>query len=286
MSNFFKNINEMDQPYLIAEIGINHNGDIDIAKKLIDATNACGWHCAKFQKRNPDMCVPEDQKLIKRNTPWGEMTYLDYKHRIEFEKKEYDIINEYCNQKSLPWTVSVWDLDSLKFIEQYDIPFLKIPSAHITNNDLLAEVAKSNYPVIISSGMSTWKMVDTAVNILEKNGAEYAILHCNSTYPASHDELNLKVIPVMKERYGCLIGYSGHEYDLEPSVIAVSLGAKIIERHITLDHGMWGTDQQSSLEIHAIDLLRKRITGVASMLGKDEKYITKSEKKVIKKLRG
>ena len=286
MSNFFKNIKKISLPYLIAEIGINHNGDMSIAKKLIDATNACGWHCAKFQKRNPDICVPEEQKLIKRTTPWGEMTYIDYKYRVEFEKKEYDVIDEYCSSKSLPWTVSVWDLDSLRFIEQYDIPFLKIPSAHITNYDLLEEVAKSNYPVIISTGMSTWKMVDDAVNILEKNNTEYAILHCNSTYPAPHAELNLNVIPEMKKRYDCIVGYSGHEYDLEPSVIAVALGAQIIERHITLDHNMWGTDQQSSLEVHAMDLLHKRISNVHSMLGNIEKDIMESEKNVMAKLRG
>ncbi len=135
----------MEGAYLIAEIGINHNGDIDIAKRLIDAANACGWHCAKFQKRNPDVCVPEDQKSKMRNTPWGEMTYLEYKYKVEFEKTEYDIINQYCLEKPLPWTVSIWDIDSLNFIVDYDVPFIKIPSAHITNKELLTETAKSRY---------------------------------------------------------------------------------------------------------------------------------------------
>ena len=286
MSNFFKEIKKMNIPYLIAEIGINHNGSLDIAKKLIDATNACDWHCAKFQKRNPDVCVPEGQKSIKRNTPWGEMTYIDYKHKIEFEKEEYDLINKYCFEKPLPWTVSIWDIDSLNFIKDYDVPFLKIPSAHLTNDALLKEVAISGYPVIISTGMSTWKMIDSAVNILNSNNVEYAILHCNSTYPAPHNELNLNIIPEMKERYNCIIGYSGHEYDLEPSVMAVALGAQIIERHVTLDHKMWGTDQKSSLEVHAMDLLRKRIINIHSMLGSKNKIITKSENQVLKKLRG
>lgn len=287
MNNIFDYFKNNDnEPYLIAEIGINHNGDMNIAKKLIDATNACGWHCAKFQKRNPDICVPEHQKLIKRDTPWGEMTYIDYKYKVEFGEEEYNLIDKYCSEKSLPWTVSVWDLDSLEFIQNYDVPFLKIPSAHITNKRLLTEAAKSKISIIISTGMSTWQIVDSAVEILEKERSEYAILHCNSTYPAPHKELNLNVIPKMKERYKCTIGYSGHEYDLEPSVLAVALGAQIIERHITLDHNMWGTDHKSSLEVHAMDLLKKRLINVGDILGNNEKIITESEKPIMKKLRG
>jgi len=286
MKNFLDKIKSMQEPYLIAEIGINHNGDLDIAKKLIDATNACGWNCAKFQKRNPDICVPDHQKNIERDTPWGKMTYLDYKYKVEFEKKEYDIINSYCLDKSLAWTVSVWDLDSLEFIKDYEVPFIKIPSAHITNKELLIECSQSNIPLIISTGMSDWKIVDDAVNIIGKYTEQFAMLHCNSTYPAPHDELNLNVIPIMMDRYGCLVGYSGHEYDLEPSVLAATLGAQIIERHITLDHKMWGTDQGSSLEVHAMDLLRKRIKNVNSILGGESKVITESEKPVMKKLRG
>ena len=276
----------MDDPYLIAEIGINHNGDINIAKRLIDATSACGWHCAKFQKRNPDVCVPENQKLVKRNTPWGEMTYLDYKYKIEFGKEEYIYIDNYCREKAVSWSVSVWDFDSLEFIKNYNVPFIKIPSAKITNIELLRESAKLNIPIIISTGMSTWKIVDSAVETLERGNAKYAILHCNSTYPAPHKELNLNVIPAMKDRYNCIIGYSGHEHDLEPSVLAVALGAEIIERHVTLDHNMWGTDQKSSLEVHAMDLLKKRLNNISQILGDKEKKITDSEKLVINKLRG
>ena len=258
MSDFFKKISISDEPYLIAEIGINHNGDMNIAKKLIDATNACGWHCAKFQKRNPDICVPEHQKLLKRDTPWGEMTYIEYKYKVEFEKPEYDIIDDYCKVKPLSWTVSVWDHDSLNFIKNYSVPFIKIPSALITNLELISSAADTKIPIIISTGMSTWKIIDNAVNLLENKGCEYAILHCNSTYPAPINELNLNVIPTMKEKYNCPIGYSGHEFDLEPSVLAVAMGAEIIERHVTLNHNMWGTDHGSSLEVHAMDLLQKR----------------------------
>lgn len=275
-----------DEPFIIGEIGINHNGDLNIAKKLIDAINACGWHCAKFQKRNPDVCVPEHQKQIERDTPWGKMTYIDYKHKIEFGTIEYDIIEKYCSEKSLCWSASVWDIDSLKFVQNYDLPFIKIPSAHLNNKLLLEEAAKSNIPLIISTGMSNWEMIDDAIEIIGKITDNYAILHCNSTYPAPLSELNLNVIPVMKERYNCIVGYSGHEFNLEPSVIAVALGAQIIERHITLDHNMWGTDQSSSLEVHAMDLLKKRIKDVNKILGGKEKIITDSEKPFLKKLRG
>ena len=286
MSNFFKQLSLVNEPYLIAEIGINHNGDINIAKKLIDATNACGWHCVKFQKRTPDICVPEHQKLIGRDTPWGRMTYIDYKYKVEFEKIEYDLIDEYCSNKPLAWTASVWDIDSLDFIKKYDVPFIKIPSAHLTNKELIKEAVQSEIPIIVSTGMSDWKIVDQAVELICKYTNDFALLQCNSTYPAPIEELNLNVIPVMKERYGCVIGYSGHEFGLEPSVVAVTMGAQIIERHITLDHNMWGTDQKSSLEIHAMDMLIKRVKGVKVMLGKAEKGITESEKPILKKLRG
>ena len=186
----------------------------------------------------------------------------------------------------MDWSISVWDLDSLNFALKYDIPFIKIPSAHLTNHSLLEESANSNIPIIISTGMSDWNMVDKAVEIIGKRTSEFAVLHCNSTYPAPLDELNLNVIPVMKDRYDCIIGYSGHEYNLEPSVLAVALGAQIIERHITLDHNMWGTDQGSSLEVHAMDLLKRRIKDVGLILGGKEKIITDTEKPNLKKLRG
>jgi len=286
-SNIFQHLQDNpDDIYLIAEIGINHNGDIGIAKKLIDASHACGWNCVKFQKRNPDVCVPEDQKYIKRDTPWGEMTYIDYKYKVEFQEDEYNEIDRYCKEKPILWTTSVWDLDSLKFMSDYQVPFLKIPSAHLNNLSLIEECAQTGVPIILSSGMSDWKMIEDAINTLEKRGADYALLHCNSTYPAPHNELNLNVILEMKDRFDCIIGYSGHEYDLSPSSVAVTLGAKIIERHVTLDHKMWGTDQSASLEVHAMDLLRKRLVDIRIMLGNREKFITESEKKIIKKLRG
>ena len=285
-NNIFEKLkSNPDRIYLIAEIGINHNGDLDIAKKLIDASYACGWDCVKFQKRNPDVCVPEEQKNIKRSTPWGEMTYLEYKHRVEFEADEYNEINRYCKDKPIPWTVSIWDLDSLKFILDYDVPYIKIPSALITNLKLIEEAAKTKIPILISTGMSDWRMVDEAVEILEKEASSYAILHCNSTYPAPYDELNLDVILEMKNRYDCIIGYSGHEYGLLPSQIAATIGARIIERHVTLDHEMWGTDQSSSIEVLGMELLKKRVKDIVLIRGERDKIITESEKLKAKKLR-
>ena len=276
---------ELSDLYLIGEIGINHNGDMQLAKKMVDAVFACGWNCAKFQKRNPDLCVPEKQKQVQRDTPWGKMSYIDYKYKIEFEKEQYDYLDRYCREKPLDWTVSVWDLDSLSFALNYDLPFIKIPSAHLTNMELLEESSKSGQSIVLSTGMSTLEEIDSAVNILEKNPSDYVLMHCNSSYPSKHEDLNLRAIQLLKERYNCVVGYSGHEYDLEPTVLALSMGATIIERHITIDHNMWGTDQASSLEVHAMDLLRKRLSSIETILGKKEKIITDSEKPIREKLR-
>ena len=280
------NFNKLEKLYLIGEIGINHNGDVEIAKKLIDAVNACKWDCAKFQKRTPDICVPDHQKNVMRETPWGRIKYIDYKKKIEFEKKEYDQIDRYCGQKPIDWSASVWDHESLNFLLEYDIPFIKIPSAMMTNTDLLVESAKSGKPIIMSTGMSTLEEVDEAVNSLLRYSDNFVIMHTNSSYPTPTTELNLKLIPFLKDRYQCEVGYSGHEYDLEPTVLAVAMGAKVIERHITLSQEMWGTDQKSSLSVHAMNILRNRIENVEKMLGKGEKIVTESEKSVRKKLRG
>ena len=278
--------NLINNPYFIGEIGINHNGDIQIAKKLLDAVHACEWDCGKFQKRNPNISVPKKQKRIKRDTPWGKMTYIDYKHKIEFGNKDYDLIDQYCREKPLEWTMSVWDIDSLEFSLQYDLPFLKIPSAMLTNTELLKAASQSGAAILMSTGMSTLKEIDLAVNVLEKNTKSYALMHCNSSYPAKHEDLNINVIPMLRDRYDCIIGYSGHEYDLEPTVIAVSLGAIIIERHITLSHNMWGTDQKASLEVNAMSLLKKRIADIHKILGSKNKKVTDSEIPIREKLRG
>ena len=279
------NFQNLEKTYFIGEIGINHNGDLDITKKLIDAVHACGWDCAKFQKRNPDICVPEHQKSVIRDTPWGRMTYLEYKYKIEFGQSHYDYISKYSNEKPLDWSASVWDLDSLNFLMGYDIPFIKIPSALITDHQLVIESAKSGVQVIMSTGMSTIEEVDTVFNLISKHGKQPVLMHTNSSYPTPRKELNLSLIPFYKERYNCVVGYSGHEPDLEPTVIAVSLGAQVVERHITLSHELWGTDQKCSLEVMGMDKLRKRCIDIKSMLGSDKKIVTESELPIRKKLR-
>jgi N-acetylneuraminate synthase len=277
-----------NQPvYMIAEIGLNHNGDMQIAKKLIDASFATNWDCVKFQKRTPEICVPEHQREVMRDTPWGRMTYMDYRYRVEMEKEQYDYIDRYCREKPIAWTASFWDLKSLEFLLTYDIPFLKVPSAKLTEHNFLVEASKSGKTIILSTGMSTIEEIDAAVEILEKNcRGNYILMHTNSTYPAPPEDLNLRVISFLKDRYKCIIGYSGHEYDLEPTVLAVSLGASIVERHVTLDHNMWGSDQFASLEVHAMDMLKKRIKSIEPIMGDGIKKLTEKEMEVRKKLRG
>ena len=177
--------------YIIAEIGINHNGSIDTAKRLIDIAALSGCDAVKFQKRNPDVCVPEHQKNIPRDTPWGTMSYLDYKYRMEFGKEEYDIIDEYCKTKDIAWSASPWDMDSLAFLEQYDIPFIKMPSAMLTHEELMRGCARTGKKVIFSTGMSTIEEIDKAVEWVREEDCEFALLHCNSTYPTPFKDINL-----------------------------------------------------------------------------------------------
>jgi N-acetylneuraminate synthase len=277
---------QLKDPYFIGEIGINHNGDLGIAKKLIDAVIVCNWNCAKFQKRNPDKAVPEHQKSVPRDTPWGRMTYLEYKRRVELSESDYHEIDYYCREKLLPWTASVWDLDSLQFVLEYDVPFLKIPSAMLTNDELVSQAASSGKPLVVSTGMSELAEVDHAINLIMAKGKKPVVMHTNSSYPTPRTELHLSVIPVLKERYDCVVGYSGHESDLEPTVIAVALGARVVERHITLSHDMWGTDQKWSLEVLDMDTLRKRCAEVDAILGVPLKQVTPSEIETRRKLRG
>ena len=270
--------------HVIAEIGINHNGCLDTAKKLIDMAAVAGSDSVKFQKRNPDVCVPEHQKKVLRDTPWGTMSYLGYKKRVEFGKQEYDEIDVHCRQQDIEWSASPWDMDSLEFLAQYDIPYIKIPSAMLTNHELLKGARATGKKIILSTGMSTIEEIDQAVEILK--GSEFALLHCNSTYPAKLKELNLKCIQTLKERYGCEVGYSGHEFRLGTSVACVYLGATIIERHITLDRQMWGTDQLSSVEPQGLIKLVRGIRELEVSLGDGIKRVTESEKSIRKKLRG
>lgn len=280
-------VDENSFPYIIAEIGINHNGDIQIAKKLIDAANACGWDCVKFQKREPETAVPDAQKNVMRDTPWGRISYLEYKKKVEFGRTEYDYIDAYCREKPIAWTASPWDIPSLEFLMEYDLPFIKIASAGNADMELLELACKSGKPLLVSTGMSTLEELDVTVGLLEKySDGNYILLHTNSAYPTPASELNLRMITTLRDRYHCIVGYSGHEYDLEPTVVAVSLGAKVIERHVTLDHDMWGTDQAASLTVGAMAMMHGRVKDILLMLGDGKKAVTEREAEVRRKLRG
>ncbi len=272
--------------YIIAEIGINHNGSLDTAKRLIDIAALSGCDAVKFQKRNPDVCVPEHQKNVPRETPWGTMSYLEYKYKVEFGKEEYDQIDEYCKTKNIAWSASPWDMDSLAFLEQYDIPFIKVPSAMLTNEELMRGCAKSGKKVIFSTGMSTLEEIDQAVGWMREEDCEFALLHCNSTYPAPLEELNLQCIKTLKDRYNCEVGYSGHEFRLGTTVSSVYLGATIVERHITLDRTMWGSDHLASLEPQGLIKLVKGIRELEVALGDGVKRLYDGELPARKKLRG
>ena len=282
----------MKKVYIIAEIGINHNGDIDKAKKLIDIASAAGCDVVKFQKRNPDLCVPEDQKNIKRVTPWGEISYLDYKHKLEFGRSEYDELDMYCYKQGIKWTASPWDLDSVEFLKKYDLPFVKIASASLTDHKLIEECVKSFPKVIMSTGMSTEEEIDEAVNMLNLFKIKYnkeerfGLLHCNSSYPASLEDINLSAIKTLAKKYPNFdIGYSGHELTLGTTVASVYLGASIIERHITLDRNMFGTDQSCSVTPWGLFKLVSGIRELEVSYGDGELKVTDSEKEVLTKLR-
>jgi len=277
-------INNSENVYFIGEVGINHNGDINLAKKMILEAKKAGFSAVKFQKRNPEISTPENVKSKLRETPWGEMTYLDYKFRIEFEKKEYDEIDNYCRELEIDWFASCWDIDSLNFLLNYEPPVLKIASASITNKDLLIAHRDSMLPIIMSTGMSTPYEIHKAYTILKNN--DLAILHTTSTYPCPPEELNLNVIKTLIQQYpNNPIGYSGHESGLSTSIAAAVLGAKIIERHITLNRAMWGTDQAASLEPIGMQRLVGSINNIITALGDGKKKVYESEISIKEKLR-
>ena len=274
----------MKRTYIIAEIGINHNGSLEVAKNLIDAAASSGCDAVKFQKRNPDVCVPQHQKSKLRETPWGTMTYLDYKHKVEFGKEEYDEIDRYCKERNIEWSASPWDIDSLNFLMEYDIPWIKIPSAMITNEALMKASVNTGKKIIFSTGMSTYDEIDQAIEWL--SDSKYVMLHCNSTYPAPLEDLNLQCIQTLKDRYKCEVGYSGHEFRLGTSVAAIYLGATYIERHITLDRTMWGSDHMSSVEPQGLIKMVRGIRELEIAYGDGIKIVTKGELSPRKKLRG
>ncbi|OGS03966.1 MAG: N-acetylneuraminate synthase [Elusimicrobia bacterium RIFOXYA2_FULL_47_53] len=269
--------------YFIAEIGINHNGDVNIAKKLITVAAAAGCNAVKFQKRNPELCVPMSQRNLMRETPWGNMTYFEYRQRVEFGEKEFDEIDRYCKEVGITWLASAWDKDSVDFMEKYNTPCYKIPASKLTDDELLKYKRKQGRPMILSTGMSSLEQLDHAVEVLGKDNL--ILLHCCSAYPAKYEDLNLSLIPYLKERYQVPVGYSGHETGLPTSLAAMVLGACVIERHITLDRAMWGSDHAASLEPNGLNRLMRDIRLVERSMGEPVKRILPSEEPIIKRLR-
>jgi N-acetylneuraminate synthase len=273
-----------NQPtYVVAEIGINHNGDLEIARRLIDAAAHAGVDAVKFQKRTPELCVPADQRDLKRETPWGYVTYLAYREKVEFGEREFRAIDLHCREREVDWFASVWDEPSVDFMEPFHPQAYKVPSAAVTDASLLRHVRAKGRPIILSTGMSTMEEIDRAVGIL---GTENLLLmHATSTYPCEPEELNLRMIRTLRERFPCPVGYSGHEVGLTPTVVAVSLGACMVERHITLDRAMWGSDQAASVEPGGFERLVKYIRVTEASLGDGVKKVYPSEHASLRRLR-
>lgn len=276
-------VGEGEPCFVVAEVGINHNGDLDLVKKLIDAAMLAGCDAVKFQKRTPELCVPSDQKDVVRETPWGPMSYMEYRRRIELGEEAYSEIDRYCEEKGIGWFASCWDELSLEFIEQFNPICHKIASAFLTNDRFLRKVNSKGRPMILSTGMSTMKEIQHAVSLLDQD--RLLIAHCTSSYPCKREELNLQMIKTLREEFDCPIGYSGHEVGLQTTYGAVVLGACFVERHITLDRAMWGSDQAASVEPWGFMRLVRDIRAIEAALGDGIKRVYESEKPQIQRLR-
>jgi len=271
-----RRVGDGERTFVIAEIGINHNGSLEHAKRMIDGAVLAGCDAVKFQKRTPEVCVPRDQWLIERDTPWGRMTYIDYRHRVEFTRQQYEQIDRHCKERDIQWSVSCWDEYAVEFMEYFDVPFYKAASASLTDIPLLQAMQKTGRPLIISTGMSTMVEIEHAVASL--NPASLLIAHATSSYPCPPTELNLRMIETLRRLYPTIpIGYSGHETGLTTTWTAVALGASFVERHITLDRAMWGTDQAASVEIGGLMRLVSNIRDVELALGDGVKRVYDSE---------
>jgi N-acetylneuraminate synthase len=269
--------------YIAAEIGINHNGDLDIACRLIDAAARAGCDAVKFQKRTPHVCVPPAERDTIRHTPWGDMTYLEYRQRVEFGATEYEAIDEHCRHHGITWFASPWDEESVAFLEEFDVAAYKIASATLTDAALLETVRSTGRTVVLSTGMSSLEQIDQAVELLGTDNL--LITHCTSSYPCPPEELNLRMIETLRNRYPCPIGYSGHEVGLPTTVAAVALGACYVERHITLDRAMWGSDHAASVEPEGFARLVKYTRVTEAALGDGEKQVYDSERPLMQRLR-
>ena len=279
MDIYFKNI-----PFIIAEIGINHNGDIDIAKQLIDMAKNCDCDAVKFQKRTIDIVYSKEFLDSPRESPWG-TTQRAQKEALEFGKEEYDIIDNYCKQRKIDWFASSWDIESQMFLRQYNLKYNKVASPMLTNIPLLNVIAKEGRHTFISTGMSTYDDIDKAVNLFRKHECPFTLMHCQSTYPTPEEDLNLLCIKTLRERYNCDVGYSGHELSPMPSIVAAALGAVAIERHITLERAMYGSDQAASLGLRGLQILVANTKNIQKLLGDGVKKVSLEEQSIANKLR-
>ena len=271
--------------FIIAEIGINHNGSLVNAKRLMDMAKDCDCDAVKFQKREVNITTPENLKNELKETPWGKITYLEYKKKIEFGKKHYDEIHKYSKKINIKWSASAWDIQSQVFLRRYNLAFNKVASPMLTNFPLLEMIAKERKKTFISTGMSTMKDISNAVKIFKKNKCNFELMHCVSSYPAKEEDLNLKMISVLSKKFNCQVGYSGHESTLSPTLGACYLGATSIERHITFDRAAWGSDQAASLSKNGLKDLVSMIRKISEVMGDGKKKILDSEKVKIKSLR-
>ena len=279
-----RGVGEGEPVYIVAEIGINHNGSVEIAKKLIDGAVAAGCDCVKFQKRTPELCVPPEQRTLERDTPWGRLTYLEYRRKVELNFSQYAEIDRYCRERGIAWTASCWDEPSVELVAAFEPPFLKAASASLTDLPLLTRMRETGLPLMLSTGMSTMAEIEAAVAAV---GAEHLLVaHATSTYPCPPRELNLRTIPTLEDRFpGVPIGYSGHETGLATTYAAVALGAAFVERHITLDRSMWGSDQAASVEIVGLIRLVRDLRNIEEALGDGVKRVYDSELNALKRLR-
>lgn len=271
--------------YLIAEVGINHNGDLNLAKQLILTAKEAGFDAVKFQKRTIDKVYTQEFLDSPRESPWG-TTQRDQKMGLEFTQEQYQEIDRYCRDLGIDWSASAWDVDSQIFLRDFNLPFNKVASAMLGHKTLLREIASERRKTFISTGMATLDEIDEVVDLFTKNNCPIELMHCNSTYPMKEADANLRCIPLLKQRYGCEVGYSGHESSLiKVCVTAVALGASSIERHITLDRAMYGSDQAASIEVHALKNFVEAVRMIPLILGSGEKVLTEAEQVVRKKLR-
>lgn len=271
--------------FIVGEIGINHNGDLKIAKELIDWSVLAGCDAVKFQKRTVDKVYTKEYLDGYRESPWG-TTQREQKEGLEFGKAEYQEIDKYCKEKGIEWFASAWDIESQIFLKQFNLKYNKIASAMLTDEELLREVASEKKYTFIATGMSTYEEIDYAVNIFKEYGCPFELMHCNSTYPMPKEDANLRLIPVLKKRYNCNVGYSGHESGRIVSTSAVALGATSLERHITLDNTMYGSDQAASLNVRDLVRLIEDVRLIEKILGNGEKVLSEKELETRKKLRG